>query len=110
MKGVPVGFVHTSEVHVSTFRALLHEHVPGVNSVDVVDAGLLDHARRHGLDAEVRRRLKRHLCDLRDRGAQITVCTCSTLGGVAEELAADLAAPALRVDRPMAERAAAIGG
>ncbi|MFD9034836.1 hypothetical protein ACFVZW_27410, partial [Streptomyces sp. NPDC059567] len=39
------------------------------------------------------------------RGPRAVLCTCSTIGGVAERSAAELGVPVLRVDRPMAAEA-----
>lgn len=105
-----VGFLHTSEVHVPTFRALLEECDPHLRAVELVDEALLRDAQVRGIDPDLRRRLLERLSGLRDAGATIIVCTCSTLGGAAEQLTEELAIPVVRVDRPMAERAAEIGG
>ena len=45
--------------------------------------------------------------ELGERGARVVVCTCSTIGDVAERAATEV--PTLRVDRPMARRAVALG-
>jgi hypothetical protein len=78
-----VGFLHTSDVHVGTFRALLAEHAPKLGAVDAVDQTLLNDALDRGIDDDVRRRVETHVRGLRERGAVVVVCTCSTLGGVA---------------------------
>jgi Asp/Glu/hydantoin racemase len=105
-----VGFLHTSDVHVGTFRDLLAEHAPRFGAIDVVDQTLLDDARARGIDDDVRQRLETHLRSLRARGAAVVLCTCSTLSGVAEQMTDSVGVPVIRVDRPMAERAAALGG
>jgi hypothetical protein len=105
-----VGFLHTSDVHVGPFRALLAKHAPQLGAIDVVDQTLLDDARARGVDDDVRQRLEAHLRSLRERGAAVVLCTCSTLSGVAEQLTDPVGVPVIRVDRPMAERAAGIGG
>ncbi|MDG6103181.1 hypothetical protein Daura_16885 [Dactylosporangium aurantiacum] len=106
-----IGFLHTAEVHVATFRDLLADLAPGAADVHAVDETLLADARAHGVGADVRARLAAHVQALADAGARVVVCTCSTLSGHAETLAA--AVPVLRVDRPMAQAAvaaAAAGG
>ena len=65
-----IGFLHTSAVHVPTFRALLAELAPGWRDVHVVEPPLLTDPR--GLDGFLR--------ELADAGADVIVCTCSTLG------------------------------
>src|SRR5581483_10026773 len=42
-------------------------------------------------------------------GARAVLCTCSTIGGVAEAAAAGVGVPVLRSDRPMAAAAVAAG-
>jgi Asp/Glu/hydantoin racemase len=105
-----VGFLHTSDVHVGTFRTLLTEHAPQLGAIDVVDQTLLDDAQARGIDDDIRQRLEAHLRGLRERGATVVLCTCSTLSGVAEQLTDSVGIPVIRGDRPMAERAAGIGG
>ena len=105
-----VGFLHTSDVHVGTFRALLAKHAPQLGAIDTVDQTLLDDARARGVDDDIRQRLETRLHSLRERGAAVVLCTCSTLSGVAERLTDSVGVPVIRVDRPMAERAAEIGG
>lgn len=105
-----IGFLHTSPVHVPTFDQLVADQLPGVRAVHVVDEQLLSHARENGPDAVVDE-VRRRLADLADKGADVICCTCSTIGGVAEDVAgrAKLAASVFRVDRPMATRAVASG-
>lgn len=94
---ITIGFLHTSDVHVPTFRALLNELAPAATDLHVVDASLLADARK-GLPYTDR--LRARLAEL--AAADVIMCTCSTIGGVVEQLAPDV----LRGDRPMAEEAA----
>jgi len=104
-----IGFLHTASVHVTTFRRLREELAPGWQDLHVVDEGLLADARRDGLTAELAGRVDARLHELADRGADIIVCTCSSLGDHAEGRTADIGVPVLRADRPMAEAAVAAG-
>ncbi|MEA2155336.1 MAG: hypothetical protein QOE11_1476 [Solirubrobacteraceae bacterium] len=105
-----VGFLHTSPVHVPAFRALLSDLAPGMRDVHLVDEDLLADARRDGLGPGLRVRLLGRLQELAGHEPSVVVCTCSTLGGDAERLAERLQTAVLRIDRPMAERAVALGG
>jgi len=105
-----VGFLHTSRVHVATFRTLLLDVAPGVLDVHLVDEDLLADVRDRGLDANVDARLLGRLRELVEQTPSVIVCTCSTLSGHAEGLAHQLGICVLRVDRPMAECAVAHGG
>ncbi|GHE70355.1 hypothetical protein GCM10018785_43570 [Streptomyces longispororuber] len=101
-----LGLLHTSPVHVPVFDALRDTDHPGLALRHHVDEGLLDRARRAGPDVgAVRAVLERAAAE----GAHAVLCTCSTLGGVAESLATDVGVPVLRVDRPMAAAAVAVG-
>lgn len=103
-----VGFLHTAQVHVHTFDRLLAELAPGVRAVHAVAPELLADARTRGVDHDLEERLVAGIDELVARGAGLVVCTCSTLGGDAERLAAGGAVPVVRVDRPMAEVAVRI--
>lgn len=101
-----IGFLHTADVHVGTFQALTAAR--GHQAVHVVDATLLADARAHGVDAALEARLAERLREVARQGPDIIVCTCSSLGGAAERI--PLPVPVLRLDRPMAEAAVALGG
>lgn len=104
-----VGFLHTSPVHVPTFRALLAEVAPRFVDVHVVDEDLLADVRRRGFDASIAMRLLGRLKELAEQRPAVLVCTCSTLGGHAERMA-PAGIGVLRIDRPLAELAVARGG
>lgn len=110
-----VGFLHTSPVHAPTFRALVDVLATGaepVEVVEVVDELLLQRAQVVGpRDLEVLGAVADRLAQLVE--AQLVVCTCSTIGGIAEEIGALAGLRVVRVDRPMTEQAveiAATGG
>ncbi len=88
----------------TTFRSLVADHGGAVAVVEIVDADLLARAAAAG-PASVTDEVAAAIADLRSAGADRIVCTCSTLGGLAEQLGDDV----IRVDRPMA-RAAVAGG
>jgi aspartate/glutamate racemase len=101
-----IGFLHTADVHVATFGALVDEVAPGQGHVHRVDVPLLDDARAGAPTGE---RVRAHVDALVAAGASVVVCTCSTLGPVAEEVGG-AGVPVLRVDRPLAEAAVRDGG
>ncbi|GIF20482.1 Asp/Glu/hydantoin racemase [Actinoplanes tereljensis] len=104
-----IGFLHTADVHVPVFHDLRAELAPGWADLHVVDPSLLADAQAAGVTAELAARVDARLHELADRGADLIVCTCSSLGEYAETRTADLGVPVLRVDRPMAEAAVAAG-
>ncbi|MFJ4690388.1 aspartate/glutamate racemase family protein [Streptomyces sp. NPDC088766] len=101
-----LALLHTSPVHVPVFDTLRDRAHPGLELRHFVDEDLLIRARDRGPDAvaaDVRAVLARAVAD----GARAVLCTCSTLGAVAESAAPGV--PVLRVDRPMAAAAVAAG-
>ncbi|MFF4211878.1 aspartate/glutamate racemase family protein [Streptomyces sp. NPDC001796] len=102
----PLALLHTSPVHIPVFEALRDAAHPGLALRHHVATELLDRARAHGPGAvadDVRDVLREAVA----AGARAVLCTCSTIGAVAE--GADVGVPVLRVDRPMAAAAVATG-
>ncbi|MFG2832622.1 aspartate/glutamate racemase family protein [Streptomyces sp. NPDC048434] len=103
-----LALLHTSPVHVPVFDALRDEEAPGLAMHHLVRPELLDRARAQGPDAVVDD-LSAELAAAARHGARAALCTCSTIGSVAETAGAALGLPVLRVDRPMAAAAVATG-
>jgi Asp/Glu/hydantoin racemase len=108
---VPViGFLHTSPTHRAPFDALVAELGPGIETAVVVDEELLSQARQLGFDhRQVQAGIADALQELERLDAVVVVCTCSTIGQQAEVVGRKRNQRVLRVDRPMAEAAVAIG-
>ena len=102
-------FLHTSPVHIATFERLIAEIEPAVPVKHIVDESLLQDARAFGITLELIERITRTIQQAIDDDAAVVMCTCSTIGGSAEQLAMVLTRPILRIDRAMAERAVALG-
>ncbi|WP_406864450.1 aspartate/glutamate racemase family protein [Streptomyces sp. HUAS MG47] len=103
-----LALLHTSPVHVPVFDGLRDAEHAGLALRHLVSEELLTRARAQGPEAvagDVERMLR---CAVAE-GAEAVLCTCSTIGGVAEEVGPRLGVPVLRVDRPMAALAAAAG-
>jgi hypothetical protein len=101
-----LALLHTSPVHVPVFEALRDADHPGLALRHLVHEDLLARARDAGPDA-VRGDIEALLAGAVAEGATAVLCTCSTIGGVAESAAESLGVPVLRVDRPMAAAAVA---
>jgi hypothetical protein len=101
-----LALLHTSSVHVDTFDRLRDEEAPGLVLRHTVDETMLARARRAG-PASVKSDVEDALRAAGEAGATAVLCTCSTIGGVAE--AVRIGIPVVRVDRPMAQAAVAIG-
>ncbi|MEI5132099.1 aspartate/glutamate racemase family protein [Streptomyces libani] len=103
-----LALLHTSPVHVPVFDALRDAEAPGLAVHHLVRPELLDRARAQGPDA-VSADVSAVLSEAAGHGARAVLCTCSTIGSVAEAAGAALGLPVLRVDRPMAAAAVASG-
>jgi hypothetical protein len=102
---ITVGLLHTSAAHVPTFEALLRRSGAAVAARHVVDEGLLAEAgAAGGVGPALRARIAGRLAEAA-AGATAVLCTCSTIGAVAEELSDRVGVPVLRADRPMAAAA-----
>ena len=100
--------LHTAAAHVESFDRLLAAMAPGARVRHVVRADLLAQARRLGsAHDEVIAGVAGALGETPATG--VVLCTCSTLGGIAERLGRDTHRCVLRVDRPMAEQAVRSG-
>lgn len=91
--------LHTAEVHVATFDALRDSLAPSLPLRHAVHPDWLEDARAGRAET-----LRPKIARLAAEADGPFICTCTTLGPLAEELGA------LRVDRPMMETAAGIGG
>ncbi|MGP8297012.1 aspartate/glutamate racemase family protein [Streptomyces inhibens] len=103
-----LALLHTSPAHVPVFDALRDEDAPGLALHHLVRPELLDRARAQGPDA-VAEEVSDELAAAARDGARVALCTCSTIGSVAEAAGAALGFPVLRVDRPMAAAAVTTG-
>ncbi|MEU3949498.1 aspartate/glutamate racemase family protein [Streptomyces sp. NPDC029526] len=103
-----LALLHTSPVHVPVFDALRDRAHPGLELRHLVAADLLERARAAGPETvtdAVRARVREAV----EGGARAVLCTCSTLGDVAEAASGPVGVPVLRIDRPMARQAVATG-
>ncbi|MFJ4499989.1 aspartate/glutamate racemase family protein [Streptomyces sp. NPDC088864] len=103
-----LALLHTSPVHVPVFDALRDAHHPGLPLRHVVREELLAGAAARGPEAVVGE-VTALVAELAAGGAAAVLCTCSTIGAVAEAAGSALAVPVLRVDRPMAAAAVRLG-
>jgi hypothetical protein len=106
----PLAFLHTSPIHIDTFDRLLAEIAPSVAVRHIVDESLLDEARTAGMiTPALEQRIAAALRDASAQDGAVVLCTCSTIGESAEAAGTRSGRMVLRVDRPMAERAVALG-
>jgi Asp/Glu/hydantoin racemase len=101
-----IAFLHTADVHVATFDGIFADLGTDAHLVHRVEPELLARARSHGLEA-VRAETTKALADL--ASADAVVCTCSTLGPLADRFSENFG-HVFRIDRPVMEEACKIGG
>lgn len=105
-----LAFLHTSPVHIATFDRLRDELRPGLKLRHLVDETLLEDARRMSVeDLDITARVHAAMAHAASGGADLVVCTCSTIGGVAEAMDTQGRFMAARIDRAMADEAARHG-
>ena len=101
-----IAFLHTSPVHVDTFAGLMQAYAPDVAVQHLVDEALLRDAQTLGVeDATIVVRVTRRMNEAAEDGARVVVCTCSTIGGIAEKVDARGRFLPMRIDRAMADAA-----
>ncbi|WP_162917404.1 hypothetical protein [Dongia deserti] len=110
MTGRVLGLLHTAEAHRARFDRLLTELAPpDVGWVHCVREVLL----RQALDTfpvnTIAAGIENAMATLQGQGASQVLCTCSSVGGMAEHVGRQMGVPTLRLDRPMAEAAVAAG-
>jgi hypothetical protein len=108
-----IAFLHTARAHIRTFDALLDKRGQSSNEkISVrhdVDEALLSDAVRLGLTPEIIARTEQAITNAGNSGARIIICTCSTLGAIAEAFDSQTKATVIRIDRPMADLAVTRG-
>jgi hypothetical protein len=105
-----LGLLHTAESHRARFDRLLAELAPqNVGWVHCVREILL----RQALDTfpvnTIAAGIESALATLQSQGATQVLCTCSSVGGMAEQVGRQIGLPTLRLDRPMADAAVLAG-
>jgi hypothetical protein len=105
-----IAFLHTSPAHVPTFSRLLQELAPALRGAHRVREDLLADALQEGVDCPgLIGRVHEALAEAASSGAAVVVCTCSTIGGIAESRDGHAGYRVTRIDRAMADVAARSG-
>jgi len=99
-----IAFLHSSPANVATFDVLLDG--AGVETLHSVHPEWLDRARSQGVDLDLLADVRAHLATLAAK-SDLVLCTCSTLGPIAESMKD---ARIVRVDAPVMDAAVAVGG
>ncbi len=106
-----MAIIHTSFVSVNDLGALCKELLPGVSVVNIVDDSLLPEVREHeGLTQDVTRRICAYAVEAQQMGCDAILNQCSSVGEAVDVARGLINIPYVKVDEPMAEKAAAMGG
>jgi Asp/Glu/hydantoin racemase len=102
--------LHTSATLVPVFEQLCREKQLPATVFNMVDDSLIKDVIAHNrLRPHTARRVAQLVAAAEDAGADHIMVTCSSIGAAVETAATLASVPVLRVDRPMAEQAVAIG-
>ena len=95
-----ITLLHTSPAHVPTFKALADEIAPHARLVQIVRQDWLEQAIEKGVQPGLRDQIG---ATIQEADGKV-ICTCTTLGPAAVD------AGAIRIDAPMMQQAARLGG
>jgi len=104
-----LAFLHTSPVHMAGFDALVKELAPGLEVHHHVDESLLAAAQQFGADDVAVIKKVEAAMQAAAASVSMVVCTCSSIGGIAERMNGRSGLHAARIDRAMADHAVALG-
>lgn len=105
-----LAFLHTLRANVTVFEDLLRADGYDCEVAHSVDESVLKEILATGqVDGGVTDRIREGIAKLKADGADLVVCTCSSIGAVAEEMNDSEAIEVQRIDRAMADEAVGIG-
>ena len=106
-----LAFIHTSPTLAPLFNELAARIIPEVRVLHFVDESAIKNTIASGeLEKSTMRRVISLIGSSFDAGADVALCTCSSIGPAVDMAAELYDKPVLRVDRPMAEKAVEFGG
>ncbi|MFK7996683.1 MAG: hypothetical protein AB8B87_21280 [Granulosicoccus sp.] len=100
-----LAFLHTADVHIASFQNIVDSIDPSIRVRHDVNSALLSDAIAQGMTIELAGQIDQAMELAADTGAKAVVCTCSTIGGVAEASLKNKSAAAMRIDRAMSDLA-----
>jgi Asp/Glu/hydantoin racemase len=104
-----LSLLHTVDTNKTLFADLLREMAPDADVRHAVRPDLLADAMQLGSDDPAVIDAVESVVREAAEGADAVLCTCSTIGGIAEATATEGGIPVLRVDRAMAREAVRTG-
>lgn len=110
MERTRVGVVHTFLYSVEDLKGMFRKYLPEVEMINIIDDSLLEEALAHG---GVTPRIVSRLCDyytnMEELGCRCVLNQCSSVGEAADVASSLINIPIVKIDGPMAKRAAETG-
>ena len=101
-----IGFVHTNVPIANLFKQLVAEHLSEVQTFHIVDDSLIQDILQVGeMTPAILKRLSAQMILAREAGADLIMCTCSSMSPGVDVARKLVDVPVLKVDDPMAEKA-----
>lgn len=100
---------HTAAANEAMFATLLQEIAPDIPTQHIVDESILPSVRATGLTDRIHQQVTDIILRAIQGGSEVVLCTCSTIGGCAEDAQQFTEKSVQRVDRAMAGKAVNIG-
>jgi hypothetical protein len=108
MSNPTIAVIHTSPATVEVFSKLLAQQLPDARVINLLDDSVLPELRENGgnIDA-IAPRWRQYAQIARERGADVILNACSSIGELCAPVQRELGVPVVRVDSAMAARAVA---
>lgn len=106
-----LGFLHTLRANIAVFDDLIQESGCECEVMHHVNESvLMDILRLGQANEDIADRVRTSVLELKEAGADLVVCTCSSIGAIAEEMNDSEPIEIQRIDRAMADEAVRQGG
>lgn len=111
MKNPRVAAVYTAAGIVDPCVQVFEDLYPDVELVNIVDSMLIFDINRAGaITPAIERRTMNYFRAAGNTGADAVLCTCSSIGDIADRADISMDVPMFKIDSPMIHQAAEIGG
>ncbi len=105
-----VGIVHTFLYSVESIKEQFKKYLPDVEIINIVDDSLLEETlQNRGPTPGIISRMSDYFQNLQDLGCSVALNQCSSVGESADVAAEMCTMPILKIDGPMAKKAAELG-
>ncbi len=110
MEKIRVGVVHTFLYSVEDIKGMFKKYLPEVEMINIIDDSLLEEALQNkGVTPGIVSRMCDYYRNLEELGCRCCLNQCSSVGEASEIAAKLIKIPVVKIDGPMAKKAAEIG-